>query len=152
MKHITDNDMMAYMNGELSDDINKKIEQHLHECEECNELASFMQELTNEWNEPTVEPQTDITGSVMEAIEEKQQDPKKVTAKKRKRMTYFHFALAAAATILFSQLQVVEHIFNTSHEVVGFSSQMTNQANQSFERGLQFLEIISSKINIGDGN
>lgn len=150
MKHITDNDMIAYMNGELSDNMNKKIEQHLHECEECSQLAFFMEELTNEWNEPSIQPQADIVGAVMSTIEEKQHTPKKVVAKKRKKLVYFHFAVAAAATILFSQLQVVERIFDTSNEVIGFSSQISTQANQSLERGLQFFEIISNKINIGD--
>ncbi len=152
MKHITDNDMIAYMNCELSDDMNKRIEQHLHQCEECNQLAFFMQELTNEWHEPSVTVQNDIATTVLESIEERQQTPKSTIMKKRKRTAYFHIALATAATILFSQLQVVEHIFHTSNEMVGLSSQVANQANQSFERGLRFLEMISNNINIGDDN
>lgn len=145
MKHITDNDMMAYINGELSNEMNTKIEHHLHTCEECNQLAFFIQELTDEWNEPSVQPQQSIAHAVMKEIELNQQ--KQSSPKKRKRITYFHFCLAAAATILFSQLQIVEHIFHTSNEMIGFSSQV---ANQSLERGLHFLEIISNKITIGD--
>ncbi|MFJ5624549.1 anti-sigma factor family protein [Peribacillus loiseleuriae] len=143
MKHITDEQLIAYMQNELSGKEIENLENHLTGCSQCQEEFIVLEELTNEWNEPSLKRSVDVSENVMSMIEKTE---KLKTKQKNKRSTYLHFILAAAATILFSQLKIVDYIIDTSNHVVGISSVTVEQANHSLEKGMSSLNKINLKI------
>ena len=148
MKHITDEQLIEYIHNELSGEEIESLENHLISCRQCQEEFAILEELTNEWNEPSINLSVDVSANVMSEIEKTE---KKKSARKNKRSTYLHFILAAAATILFSQLKIVDYIIDTSDHVVGISSVTVEQANHSLEKGMSTLNKINLKIQSKDG-
>ncbi|MFJ7978179.1 anti-sigma factor family protein [Peribacillus sp. JNUCC 23] len=143
MKHITDEQLIAYIQNELSGKEIENLENHLTGCSQCQKEFVVLEELTNEWNEPSLQLSVDVTLDVMGVIEKTE---KQKSARKNKRNTYLHFILAVAATILFSQLKIVDYIIDTSNHVVGISSVTVEQANHSLEKGMSSLNKINLKI------
>ena len=148
MKHITDERLIAYIQNELSGKEIESLENHLIDCSQCQEEFAILEELTKEWNEPSLNLSVDVSANVMSEIEKTE---KQKYARKNKRSTYLHFILAAAATILFSQLKIVDYIIDTSNHVVGISSVTVEQANHSLEKGMSTLNKINLKIQSKDG-
>ena len=148
MKHITEEQLIAYIQNELSGKEIENLENHLTGCSQCQEEFVFLKELTNEWNEPSPQLSVDVTLNVMSVIEKTE---KQKSARKNKRNTYLHFILAAAATILFSQAKIVDYIIDTSDYVVGISSVTVEQANRSFEKGMSSLNKMNVEIEWKNG-
>ncbi|MDF2607084.1 MAG: hypothetical protein K0S34_1279 [Bacillales bacterium] len=148
MKHITDDEILAYINFELSDDMNSNIENHLAICGLCRNQVAFLQELTNEWENPSTTSDTNFADIIMEQLSETK--PKKHT-NSNSNIKYLHFALAAAATIIFSQLNVIGHIITTSNTAVGYSSKTVYKTSSSIEKGLLYLENFSIKLQFKNG-
>ncbi|MBA9027992.1 anti-sigma factor family protein [Peribacillus huizhouensis] len=143
MSHITAEQLIAYIQNELSGYEIANLENHLIGCSQCQEEFALLEELTNEWHEPSRQLSIDISAEVMGKIEKTE---KLASTQKNKRSTYLHFILAAAATILFSQAKVVDYIIETSDHVIGISSVTVEQANYSLEKGMSSLNKINLKI------
>lgn len=143
MKHITDEQLIAYIQNELSGKEIENLENHLIGCSQCQEEFVVLEELTKEWNDPSLELSVDVSANVISMIEKTE---KQKSAGKNKRSTYLHFILAAAATILFSQLKIVDYIMDTSDHVVGISSVTVEKTNHSLEKGMSSLNRINLKI------
>ncbi|MDF2946393.1 MAG: hypothetical protein K0S51_1072 [Bacillales bacterium] len=149
MKHITDDEILAYINFELSDDMNSNVENHLAICGLCRSQVTFLQELTNEWENPSTNSDTNLADIIMEQLSET--ELKKLTNSNSSNIKYLHFVLAAAATIIFSQLDVIDHIITTSNTAVGYSSKTVYKTSSSIEKGLLYLENFSIKLQFKNG-
>lgn len=155
VKHLLDNELINYLSGKLSDDWNKKIEQHLGSCNECRETVSFLQEMTDEWETPSNNTNFDFTDNVMSKIhvdvtlhESYSNTPKVLDIKKvkpSKKFKYLHFGLAAAAMILFSQVGLGDLVTKKSVDFVSSSSKKMNQASVTFTKGVKTVNKLTEK-------
>ena len=155
MNHLSDNELINYINGKLSDDWNKKIEHHVITCNECRETVSFLQEMNNEWENPSSSTILDFTDNVMNKIhaagpvyENNLLTPQVVEIKKvkpNKNLKYLHFGLAAAAMILFSQVGLGDLVKEKSIDFVGSSSKKMNQASITFTKGIKNVNKLTEK-------
>lgn len=155
MLHLSDNELINYISGKLSDDWNKRIEHHLATCNECRETATFLQEMNDEWEKPLSSTILDFTDTVMNKIHTevavhgiqnaapKVEDIKKV--KPNKNLKYLHFGLAAAAMILFSQVGLGDLVKEKSVDFVSSSSKKMNQATVTFTKGVQSVNNLTEK-------
>ncbi|MDF2557065.1 MAG: hypothetical protein K0R71_893 [Bacillales bacterium] len=155
MLHLSDNELINYISGKLSDDWNKRIEHHLATCNECRETAFFLQEMNNEWENPSNNTILDFTDHVMNQIQteiplqEIKDFPSKIVeiqkVKPNKNLKYLHFGLAAAAMILFSQVGLGDLVKEKTVTFVNSSSKKMNQATVSFTKGVQTVNKLTEK-------
>ena len=152
MKHLSDNELINYISGKLSDDWNKQIEQHLSVCTECRETATFLQEMHGEWEMPSSSPSLNFTEDIISKIgpevERYVMKPKTVQFKKvipKKQLKYIHFAMAAAAMIFFSQVGLGDLIKEKSIGFIGTSSKKVNQATITFTKGVKTVNKLTEK-------
>ncbi|MDF2536454.1 MAG: hypothetical protein K0R18_2616 [Bacillales bacterium] len=155
MKHLSDNELINYISGKLSDDWNKQVERHLSLCTECQETAAYLQEMHNEWEMPLSSPSLNFTDNLMVNIQaeivengNKNQAATVIELKKtkiNKNMKYLHFGLAAAAMILFSQVGLGEFVKVKSENFVGSSSKKMNQATITFTKGIKTVNKLTEK-------
>lgn len=157
MLHLSDNELINYISGKLSDDWNKRIEHHLATCNECRETATFLETMSLEWENPSNSNVTilDFTDTVMIKIHtevpvhEVQNSVSKITeikkVKPNKNLKYLHFGLAAAAMILFSQVGLGDIVKEKSVNFVSSSSKKMNQATVTFTKGVQTVNKLTEK-------
>jgi anti-sigma factor RsiW len=155
MKHLSDNELINYISGKLSDDWNKQVERHLNHCTECQETSAFLQEMHDEWEMPLSSPSSNFTDNLMVKIQAEMvepgnqpQAPKVIELKKtaiNKNMKYLHFGLAAAAMILFSQVGLGELVKEKSENFVGSSSKKMTQATITFTEGIKTVNKLTEK-------
>lgn len=154
MQHLSDNELINYISGKLSDDWNKQIEHHLATCNDCHETATFLQNLNEEWETPSNHSPMNFTDQVMSKIQpeaplqENSTEPTVVEMKKakpNKNMKYLHFGLAAAAMILFSQVGLGDIVTKKSVNFVSTSSKKMNQATATFTKGVQSVNKLTEK-------
>lgn len=155
MKHLSDNELINYISGKLSDDWNKQIEQHLVTCNECRETVSFLQKMNDEWENPSISTILDFPDNIMSKIhaevtlhENNILTPQVVEIKKvkpNKKFKYLHFGLAAAAMILFSQVGLGDLVKEKSIYFVGSSSKKMNQASITFTKGVENVNKLTEK-------
>lgn len=155
MKHLSDNELINYISGTLSDDWNKQVERHLSHCTECQETSAYLQEMHNEWEMPLSKPSLNFTDKLMVKIQAEMaesgntpQAPTIIERKKtkiNKNMKYLHFGLAAAAMILFSQVGIGEFVKEKSESFIGSSSKKMNQATITFTKGIKNVNTLTEK-------
>lgn len=136
MKHLTTDQLLAFEQNELSDKERVFLENHLKECETCQNELALLQELHNEWLHPSdVQLPFNVIDEIMmktEKIESYPNKEKKSSPKVNSRAVRFvHLLIAAAATFLFFQLQFTKYITNSNHQVVQTIDQTSSLLNKS---------------------
>ncbi|MFC7061904.1 zf-HC2 domain-containing protein [Halobacillus seohaensis] len=107
MKHITNEDFVAYMRNELNDSNRSQIEDHLDECEIC--FLSYIESVTR-WNTES-ELSPSFTDNTLDVLQEKSPAASK-KYKSQSKQTLVHYALAAGLTILLMGSGVFQYVFS----------------------------------------
>lgn len=133
MTHLTHEELLDYIDGNLSDDNNKLIEIHLSECNNCNDTHNFLNSLQEEWIAPNVEVPVTLTKDIMGSI---------YTPRKNKSI-YTHLALAAVATVLFSVVQLDRQLIDSTTKMIGFSQKSIQYTEDTVHKGIKFINEIN---------
>ncbi|WP_129689404.1 hypothetical protein [Gottfriedia acidiceleris] len=135
MKHLTSDQLLSYQQKKLSNKESLLLEQHLNECISCQAELELLNELDNEWMNPTDFHFSDeLVNEIMKQTEsiqfsEKTYEKKSKTNSKKVRL--IHLVLAAAATFLFFQFQLTERITNSNRHVVQTIDQTSSLIEKS---------------------
>ncbi|KQL36401.1 hypothetical protein AN960_17490 [Bacillus sp. FJAT-25509] len=135
MKHLTSDQLLSYQQKKLSNKESLLLEQHLNECISCQAELELLNELDQEWMNPSdFQFSDELVNEIMKQTEsiqitEKVNEKKSKTNSKKVRL--IHLVLAAAATFLFFQFQLTERITNSNRHVVQTIDQTSSLIEKS---------------------
>lgn len=152
MRHIQDEMFILYSLGDLSNEKLDEIQKHLDICEECQNQYEQLIMLTDEWDEPSMEPSTDFVSRVMMNIGTEVVEPKE--RKNQRKQVWVHYFLSAAATILFVNADLFTEFTSVSYQFIygvgEFSDQLETITTSSMHyiKGIQvedFLQLFNKE-------
>lgn len=121
MMHYSEQEWMKYVKNELDKDVREEYENHLYSCDQC--LDSYLMAVEAEEAElPMLSNEADFTSLVMAQIADAKMETsqKPQIGKKRKSIhqsAFFHYAIAAAVTILLMTTGVFQSITQYAENV-----------------------------------
>lgn len=119
MKHYSFEEWLSYVKNELDEDTREEYEDHLYICDQCLEIYLLAVEDAED-DLPVLTDSLDFTDAIMKQINEKPMGqivpfPKQQKQKRFYETAIFHYAVAAAMTLLF----VTTGVFQSLTDVQG---------------------------------
>lgn len=102
MNHFSYEQWKQYVKSEINESVREDYDNHLYSCDQCLEVyLNVVDELENEL--PAIKDQDEFTNLIMEKVVQQKKIP-------FYQSTIFHYAVAAAMTILFISTGVFQSI------------------------------------------
>lgn len=131
-----------YIEGLLPDDMERLVALHIRTCPECAMWLEEAKEMARIWAEGGAaspeEEIPDLTGSVMAAIEEMEQErqkeePVRPAARRQpvRRVSWVHYGVAACLTVLLAQFGVFEQL---GYGITEMNGHMSSSVASFFQR------------------
>ena len=118
MRHISDKEWQDYLTQRLSAQEKTQLEAHLYQCDQC--LTQYLMHLdASAESMPVPEEEPKLVDTVMERLGTVFPAPELERMEEqhhRSRQTFFHYALAAAVTLILLSTGVFEHLVTTLGE------------------------------------
>jgi hypothetical protein len=108
MKHISYEEWMKYVKNELTDTVREVYDDHLYSCDQC--LEPYLQAVDEYESElPVLSNEDEFTDLIMAQVKKAAKHEPEVSTPFYQK-TFFHYAIAAAMTILFMSSGVFQSI------------------------------------------
>jgi anti-sigma factor RsiW len=143
MKHISSDEWMRYVKGELTDELRDSYEAHLYDCEEC--MNSYLKAMeASESSLPLLSEGSQLTDAIMKQIGEVDLTRGATNQRPFYQHTLFHYVIAAAMTLVLMFSGVFHSITTYVDDVQSTTlSQQTSITEKILET--KFTKIIDEK-------